>query len=1413
MKLKRKRLARMLSLAAAAAVSCSGFAGTTVLQTHAETAEPAAVETNPMPTAEELEQAEAIPFIITLEADAILTGETDTEYLNTPDAAAEAGRIRRMQDQIIAQIREWYPNLEIGFRYTTAINGFSCRIPAMLSPFIYDIPGVKSVTKCSKMKVKEQMAMASQLGGFPAYYDETDCHGEGQVIALIDSEIDATHPMFAPLPDEASPRLTKNDIARIANGIGFNIDIDPERAYLNSKIPFAVDYVTDPYSDVPNDEDYHGTHVAGIAAGETFTDSKGTTFSGVAPNAQLVFMAMDAAMFNFEEIAVAELEDAIKLQVDVINMSLGVDGENHSYDPIQEAVSTAEKAGITVCIAAGNADDGTSSGLVHTADNPDRSQMNAFVGEGSCSLAVASSDNPIDEEFKTLQFGDQLMPCTGSVPYMSYEIRHLGDLLGETPYEYVYCGLGYEEDFEGKDLNGKLALIDRGQLDFEEKAYNARMAGAVGAIIVQSTYDPPLLMTNSDDLLLAMISKENGDILKNASPENRVVHFSTQTVTITKPQVVSNFTSYGIHSDLELRPDIMGVGGAVESAAYGQSAEVMDGTSMATPYLSGCTALLNEFLQKSGCTLTGSEKSRYIRNLLMTSAVPYQENNMYVTPRRQGSGFVSVNNAIHTKVLLTGAEGESKLSLRDNLGTQFSFPVTITNISNEDVKFESARLALTTDDTYYDSNLSAYVISGQQPLACSADFGNLTEIAAGETKTETVTVALDASQAEALKLIFTNGFFIDGYLLLEGADNTPDISIPMTGFSDDFFEIPFLSEPLNTYVKTACGDYFNSDSLAERSEFALQYFNENLDQNTLDYMREHIANLEDNLLGGYELEEQYKAKYPKNSGIYISPNGDHMAELPLIKAEIKRNGTTNGIHILDADGNDLTPNPQHAPLFSGESNVYTTDQLLNNLPDGEYTASWGIVRPTDATGDERIIPEIQVPLTIDTVSPTIRTSKKEVNGRTILTLKANDKNLDGIYVLGVGTGGKVGDYDPKHPNSQGMLPFCATIAVTALNASDYIYNTNTFNMEELDDNSSFEDQERMLEKESIIYDSFYDYEDLPICHSMWQRNGYEETLYRLDEFNFSDIIPATPDENGDFTLEYDITDLDQYLITAADRAYNIAETAHYSESAKPNHLTAGIYTSDNGIYEIKETQFTFTPCMKNNPITYYYTLEDGIMTINRFGMPDEYDKQNTSRQIQVSGNENTGYRFRSDNLDTLLQIYTDTVTSEKLNPTTDMTTTEGFFKIFGYEAEREYLKPYMDSLIPGIHFGMTEYKVSNGIVTYTIHYYGEVYEEDMRFIVDLHTGMVQRSYGNGRDENLGYIWDLLKDIPLVGDVDESGDVDVSDAVLLARFLAEDSEAIISGNGLQNADCNKNGAPDLNDVVMILRAIAQIIVLR
>ena len=68
------------------------------------------------------------------------------------------------------------------------------------------------------------------------------------------------------------------------------------------------------------------------------------------------------------------------------------------------------------------------------------------------------------------------------------------------------------------------------------------------------------------------------------------------------------------------------------------------------------------------------------------------------------------------------------------------------------------------------------------------------------------------------------------------------------------------------------------------------------------------------------------------------------------------------------------------------------------------------------------------------------------------------------------------------------------------------------------------------------------------------------------------------------------------------------------------------------------------------------------------------------------------------------------------------------------------------------------------------------------------------------------------DQKLRGDVDGSNQIDVADAVLLARYLVSDAEAVVSDQGLANADGDKNGTVDGEDVTFILNVIAKKITL-
>ncbi len=107
----------------------------------------------------------------------------------------------------------------------------------------------------------------------------------------------------------------------------------------------------------------HGTHVAGIIAGNGTSSSCGnctTTYRGIAPQANIISLrALDANGRATDSAVIAAIQTAIALKwlynIRVLNLSLGRGiFESYTLDPLCQAVEQAWRAGIIVVIAAGN---------------------------------------------------------------------------------------------------------------------------------------------------------------------------------------------------------------------------------------------------------------------------------------------------------------------------------------------------------------------------------------------------------------------------------------------------------------------------------------------------------------------------------------------------------------------------------------------------------------------------------------------------------------------------------------------------------------------------------------------------------------------------------------------------------------------------------------------------------------------------------------------------------------------------------------------------------------------------------------------------------------------------------------------------------------------------------------------------
>ncbi|MBQ9906168.1 MAG: S8 family serine peptidase [Oscillospiraceae bacterium] len=1409
--MKHKSTARLCSIAAALmlCINAAGipFSGALFrsVPVHAE-----AVSDEPVTMCVRLEGG-ALPGLTT---DAL----TDAEH-------AEMIRFREeSQDAVFAEILKLYPDTYIRYRYTVLLNGFSCVIPESLADAVRSISGVTDVSKCSEIKLTPCMATAAELGEIPQFRQETGCTGEGQVICIMDSELDTTHPMFAALPDNIQTKLKKEDVQKIAQTVGFHVNADPDKLYLSSKIPFAADYIADdPYAvRNTNQNYYHGTHVSGIAAGNAVTDAAGNQISGIAKDAQIVFMAMEKYLIPDEttgldmtkwqeqttmmltDATVAMLEDAAKLRADVVNMSYGttwiLPDDEHV---LTNAINAAADAGITVCISAGN--DGEES-LAAAADAPDHSTMNTLISEGSKALAVASADNAAAEKCGVLLHGSTKILATGYIESNnSTNVLYLNDRLREGNYNYVYCGRGEQGSIAGNDVRGKIVLVDRGNR-FTDTGNYAAQAGAAGVIVCNNEERLSGLMVNESGLPMTMISKSDGELLKNAS--DRQITVKKEYENVKSGSGVSSYSSWGMLPSLELRPDIMGIGGNVISAAYNQQYASMSGTSMSSPYLAGCTAVLNQYLTKSGCTLTGAERQQRIRNLLMTGAVPYESNGIYTSPRMQGAGLVSLNNSIHTSVILTGAEGESKISLRDNLGTAFTFPVTVTNFGNADVSFASATLALSTDRAETGRDGAAY-LSGRQKLSCEADCSALQTIAAGETKTVTLSVRLDSAETQKIEQTFKNGFYIEGYLLLEGAANNADISIPLSGFSGDYSKITLVSQQggcLNLGQNAAVSARY---SMLEQAELAKSVVNGMLNDNDREFIDLEYGNLDALLTKNPDREamqirqkynsQEYDQAYMRTQWFlqqiaakmagemnhdrmtYLSPNGDNIADRIAVGFRSPYSVSVRGTEIRDAAGN-LIDLPQ-STRFAGKSDAFTSfvsGAALNTLKEGEYTAEISVVRDSDgSTG--AVVQKVSVPFTVDRTPPKVRSELTVQNGRKILKLTATDPVLDGFVIAGKGRGGEAGSYNPANAPTYGMTALYYLMGgsqganVAVLTDSDTQQNV-----------SGGKPLNRLLRA--------------------------DETAYKwLKQFNFVDFVKAKPDQNGSYTLSYDVTDFTAYNISTVDRAYNITDLSeNASDPANPapkeNPLKEGIYRSDAMLLEVKEDTLHVVPF--SNPkhaadyeyiYEYVYQDKQDIMYLHCSGA----DGKHETFRIRT---DQSGNLVMTGDFDALLGDASG-ITEQTLIRT-DLRSTDNYIAIGAEEAKEIFTDPYMLDQTKGKT--PENVKVSIGIVqAHPVAEYVYSYGDGTGpYTVKVDLVTAEATLPDGSTCKAEAYTPQAK--ALAGDVNLSGTTDVSDAVLLARFVAEDSTANITAQGRANADCNQNGMPDSDDVILILQYIVHII---
>ncbi len=721
-------------------------------------------------------ETEGAPLLET--KNAVLMGAS--EYMDTNEAKETEARLLSAQSAVKSDIEKRVgADVNSGRTYTSVFNGFSVEAYESDIEKIRAVDGVKNVYKSVTFEVpaepvsngESEPGYGAAMMNAQAMYD-AGFDGRGKVIAIIDAAFDTSHEFFASGVEE--PTLTKSKIREFIENNEFNVDISANQVYRSEKIPFAYDYCYGD-ADTYNALQIHGNHVAGIAAGKNGV-FEGTTFSGVAPEAQLVLMKAgydgdDGSLAI--DVVIDALDDASKLGVCAVNLSLG--STIAEYAPYDTAVENMRKAGIAVVCSAGNSDR-----CEETTDNPDYIYNNVPASV-SATTSVASVDPNKKWVFTgdfTLGGGERL-----STPLYS---KLFFEKFADKYYDYV-CGDTLADFQAMDDIAGKIAVVPEGS---DAKSGILLEMGVVGLIVVSEDEQIGNVITASDEIPGIMVSKTVGDLLRSA--ETKTIKTDREENRTPEEQApgMAYYTSWGTQPDLELKPEITAPGSDILSAGNDDEYVNDSGTSMASPQITGAMALMSGLVDEKCPDVTGADKVALMENLLMSSAdIVFQdeEKTLPESPRRQGAGLADLSDALTLPVILKGDTGKSKLSLRDRLDDNITLKFTAENLTGEDVTYDSIKIYAFTDN--YEERDDKNMITDSVPLEFepAADNPESVTIPANGEKEITLKITLNSEQTAANKEIFTNGFWVDGYVVLSSRDGSvTEASMPYTGFYGDW---------------------------------------------------------------------------------------------------------------------------------------------------------------------------------------------------------------------------------------------------------------------------------------------------------------------------------------------------------------------------------------------------------------------------------------------------------------------------------------------------------------------------------------------------------------------------------------------------------------------------------------------------
>ncbi|HCR05183.1 MAG TPA: hypothetical protein DIU32_00770, partial [Oscillibacter sp.] len=735
-----------------------------------------------------------------------------------PDSRAQVNALLRTQKSALSQIeRALDTKVEPQRQYTTLLNGFSATVTYGQYKAIRRLDCVQSAFISPTFELLPDTANSNKMIGGGSY-NTTGFTGEGMLVAILDTGVDMSHEIFKTAPK--SPSLTQEKLRTLLETYDFQVEsiikgISVSNLYYSAKIPFQFDYGDKDKDGNPGEKGSHGTHVASTAAGNTGVND---AVMGVAPQAQIINMNVfkSTGGASYADI-LAALEDCILLGVDVANLSLGSDCGYIDYDSedaftksLLDVFERTGESGVSLAVAAGNAYNaayGDAFGGKALASNPDYGLVSEPSTYGESLYVAAVSNGMVKGPYVTV--GGKNLAYQDSATISDDEnAKPFRSLSARGSIEYVVVpNYGAEEDYAGLDLTGKIALVQRGgSMYYEQKERAAANAGAIGMLVYNNV--PGMLYMSITDWKIpcAFISQAAGEYMKQQ--QTKTLSVAAADALVESPTYgMADFSSWGATTELTLKPELTAPGAGIYAAVPG-GYESMDGTSMASPHVAGGMAIVQQALKARDASMSGADRKHMTDTLLMSTAhVIYDNDGVPYSPRKQGAGLMSINDAVNTRGYLSVAGMERpKLELKDDPAMKGVYTMTFTvhNTGSDTLYYDVTPIVLTdTTESYVNGNQQEFsTISGSSRLLphtfttnCE---NNRVSVAPGKTADVTVTVTV-TDEGRTMLAQFPNGGYVEGFVTLtqvaaDGSSLTDpiDLGVPFLAFYGDWTKAPIM---------------------------------------------------------------------------------------------------------------------------------------------------------------------------------------------------------------------------------------------------------------------------------------------------------------------------------------------------------------------------------------------------------------------------------------------------------------------------------------------------------------------------------------------------------------------------------------------------------------------------------------------